>query len=344
MMFFILALTVGIAAGLSRYLSSPRAILRVLDHPNARSLHDTPISCTGGIAILVALVMTTGLAVLLGWFPNNLGMVLTLLGGGLFLSFVSFWDDLKHFPAGLRLIFHFLGASTVLSVGLLVDGLHFPLLGLIPLGWVSGIFTLLFVVWLSNLYNFMDGMDGFAGGMGFFGFSFLGIFAWLDGSAEMAFFAATIAAANFGFLILNFPPARIFMGDVGSIPMGFLAAGLALALRQEGTPIWMSVIVFSPFIFDATFTLFHRILKKEPFWRAHRSHLYQRLVLLGWSHKKTVLVEYFFMFWTGSTALILKILQDDTTAFSIILFWLIVFCVSAWRIFLWEQIRIQLKK
>jgi UDP-N-acetylmuramyl pentapeptide phosphotransferase/UDP-N-acetylglucosamine-1-phosphate transferase len=147
---------------------------------------------------------------------------------------------------------------------------------------------------MINLYNFMDGMDGFAGGMAVIGFSTL---AWL-GRADAGFAAVclTVAAASAGFLIHNFPPAKIFLGDTGSTTLGFLAAACSLwGSKADLFPFWVALLVFSPFIVDATVTLLRRLLRGEKVWEAHRKHYYQRLVLLGWGHRRTVLVEYALM-------------------------------------------------
>jgi UDP-N-acetylmuramyl pentapeptide phosphotransferase/UDP-N-acetylglucosamine-1-phosphate transferase len=156
--------------------------------------------------------------------------------------------------------------------------------------------TVLYVVWMVNLYNFMDGMDGFAGGMALFGFAALAILGWRAGDPAFALTAACIAAAAAGFLTSNFPPARIFLGDVGSSTLGLLAAGLSLWGASAGRfPLWVAGLAFSPFIVDATWTLARRISRGERVWEAHRTHHYQRLVLAGWGHRKTVLRGYVLM-------------------------------------------------
>jgi UDP-N-acetylmuramyl pentapeptide phosphotransferase/UDP-N-acetylglucosamine-1-phosphate transferase len=158
--------------------------------------------------------------------------------------------------------------------------------------------------WMINLYNFMDGSDGLAGGMAVFGFGAYALGAWLVGDAVLTVVAASIAAAAVAFLAFNFHPAKVFMGDAGSIPLGFLAAALGLVGWHAGHwPLWFPVLVFSPFTVDASITLARRLLRGEAFWRAHRSHYYQRLVQLGWGHRNTALAEYALMAVCGATAL-----------------------------------------
>ena len=169
--------------------------------------------------------------------------------------------------------------------------------------WAVRGFTGLFVLWMINLYNFMDGMDGFAGGMAVIGFTTL---AWLGrADTEFAAVCMTIAAACAGFLVYNFPPARLFLGDTGSTALGFLAAACSLWGSQAGLfPFWAALWVFSPFIVDATVTLLRRLVRGERVWEAHRSHYYQRLVLLGWGHRRTVLAEYALMLACAGAAIL----------------------------------------
>ncbi len=172
---------------------------------------------------------------------------------------------------------------------------------------VGAVFSTLFTVWMINLYNFMDGMDGLAGGMAMFGFGVFAVMGWMAGHDTFFFISLIIAAASAGFLSFNFPPARIFMGDIGSSTLGFLVSALSLWGARDGVfPVWIAVLVFSPFIIDATVTLFRRQLRGERVWQAHREHYYQRLVRMGWGHRKTVLVEYAFMATCGVLALALR--------------------------------------
>jgi UDP-N-acetylmuramyl pentapeptide phosphotransferase/UDP-N-acetylglucosamine-1-phosphate transferase len=158
--------------------------------------------------------------------------------------------------------------------------------------------------WMINLYNFMDGSDGLAGGMAMFGFGAYALGASLASDTVLTVVAASFAATAAAFLAFNFHPAKVFMGDAGSIPLGFLAAVLGLIGWHTGHwPLWFPVLVFSPFAVDASITLARRLLRGEAFWRAHRSHYYQRMVQLGWGHRNTALAEYALMAACGATAL-----------------------------------------
>jgi len=141
--------------------------------------------------------------------------------------------------------------------------------------------------------------------MTFFGFGFLAYFGWQAHFPVMVIIATLVAMGALGFLTHNFPPARIFMGDAGSITVGFLAGTLMiLGVRDKIFEIWVPIMIFSPFILDATVTLTRRALRREKIWEAHREHYYQRLVLNGWSHRRTVLAEYGVMLLCGGLAIL----------------------------------------
>jgi UDP-N-acetylmuramyl pentapeptide phosphotransferase/UDP-N-acetylglucosamine-1-phosphate transferase len=161
-----------------------------------------------------------------------------------------------------------------------------------------------FVVWMTNLYNFMDGSDGLAGGMALFGFASYGIAAWLEQEYVLASANFTIVAASLSFLLFNFHPAKIFMGDAGSIPLGFFAAAMGLWGWQLGCwAAWFPLLVFSPFIVDASVTLFKRALRGSRITEAHRDHYYQRAIQLGAGHRNVALFEYALMLMCGVLAL-----------------------------------------
>lgn len=234
--------------------------------------------------------------------------------GAALLVTVSFLEDLVGLPIAGRLGAHFLAAGA-LVVGLLNQGL----------GWGWALVLVVPVVWMINLYNFMDGMDGLAGGMAVFGFGFLALLSWVGHHQPLMLVNASIAAAAAAFLLFNFHPARIFLGDAGSTVLGYLAAGLGLTGWQYDVwSFWVPLLLFSPFIVDASVTLVRRMMRGEKFWQAHRSHYYQRLVLSGWSHRRTALAEYGVMMCCGCGALVFQ-LASDTVRFAIVGIWTVAF-------------------
>ena len=287
----ILVVAVVLSFGLSFWLISDNSPLKILDSPNERSLHESPTPRTGGVAILMSLMVAWLWLAMNSLCPVE---IFWIAGAAILVACVSFLDDLREVSPLLRIVVHGLAATLlIVGGGLTLDGL-------------SGVvITWLAIIWMLNLYNFMDGIDGFAGGMAVCGFAFLGLAGWLQGNEVYAYYAWVISAASFGFLLLNFPPARIFMGDLGSATLGLLVASFSLwGIGNELFPIWFPVLVFSPFVIDATVTLIRRAMLGEKVWLAHKGHYYQRLVQAGWSHRKTVLGEYVLMILAGCSALL----------------------------------------
>lgn len=292
--------TFSISAWLTHWFCNPASAVYVLDHPNERSLHHRAVPRGGGLAILLA-ILAGGLGVV--WFHSVAGLA-GLVFGVILVGGVSFLDDRYSIPPLYRLPAHIVAVIVFLYQGYVLEG---PVIPGASLDWSYGAaaaFSLLFCVWMINLYNFMDGMDGFAGGMAVSGFGIFAIMGWLAGHELFFVMNLIIVAAAAGFLVFNFPPARIFMGDAGSSTLGFLAAVFSLWGDRDGVfPFWIALLVFSPFIVDATVTLLRRLWRREKVWRAHKTHYYQKLVQAGWGHRKTVLVEYAIMLGCGITAL-----------------------------------------
>ena len=242
------------------------------DVPNERSLHERPVPRTGGVAVLGGI----GVSLAAGFVPMNLSIATALC-----LAVISFADDLHGLPTSVRLIAHLSAA------GLLVW------YTLSPMEWWKLFVLCLAVGWITNLYNFMDGADGLAGGMSVIGFGAYALASSTSGDAAIASLSAAICGAAGAFLVYNYHPARIFLGDVGSIPLGFLAASLGVVgWRNDAWPVWFPLLVFGPFIGDATVTLLRRIRRGGRFWTAHREHYYQRMVRMGMGHRGTALLAY----------------------------------------------------
>ncbi|MDK9701565.1 MAG: glycosyltransferase family 4 protein [Sulfuritalea sp.] len=296
--FMAFAVSAGLLAWLLR---SGRAHRWALDRPNQRSLHTEPTPRVGGLGIVAGVLLT--MVLLEQW----------LLAGLLLpLAAVSWFDDRGHVLIPVRLGAQFLA----MIIWVVVQ---------VPEGWWLGLAAVFALVWMANLYNFMDGSDGLAGGMAVFGFGACGVAAWLAGDGALALLAFSVAAAASGFLCLNFPPARVFMGDAGSVPLGFLAGAIGLTgWLQDAWPVWFPLLVFSPFVADASVTLLKRVLRRERFWQAHRDHYYQRLVRMGWSHRKLALMEYILMAACGGSALFLGC-ADFVTQMMGLLVWVVVY-------------------
>ena len=293
-----------VSAFLSRMIARPSSRISVMDKPNERSLHEEPVPSGGGIAIFAAFFLCGTTAVMvLGLQFREAGW---LAVGTFFLAVVSYLDDRGGVAVRYRLMVHFAVAAMLVFAGFLPCLYQLPGLLWQPSSVISAAICMVFVVWLTNLYNFMDGMDGFAGGMAVCGFGFMAYFGFAADAQPFFVVSLLLSFASLGFLMFNFPPARLFMGDVGAAPLGYMAGGLSLwGIRDDIFPCWVPLLLFAPFIVDATVTLIRRLLNGEKVWQPHRTHYYQRLVQLGWGHRKTVLAEYVLMIAMGISAVLL---------------------------------------
>jgi len=257
----------AIAAG-AAWLFAAGFVPAPLAQPNSRSLHVKPVPRIGGVAIWAGW-LAAWIAVPVSWrWAAPLALVVA----------VSLADDFRALPAALRLSAHALAALA--AAALLLDS-----------GWGALAFEALVIVWMANLYNFMDGADGLAGCMGVIGFGAYAVAATMadPGHTDFAPLCGALAAACAGFLVFNLPPARLFMGDVGAVPLGFLAGLFGLQGVATGMwPWWFPPLVFAPFIIDATTTLLRRIIRRAPLATAHREHFYQQAILADGGHARTV--------------------------------------------------------
>lgn len=324
-----LLLALSVTLVLTHYLSLSISLLSIPDHPNSRSLHLQSIPRTGGLSILAGILIGGFFVELFSLSVSGHHLAILLLGL-VPLVVISFLDDRNGIPVKWRVLVHAWAALSLVSVGYALHSLDLPGLTLPLRAGIAVFLTLLFAVWMINLYNFMDGMDGFAGGMAVIGFSTL---AWL-GRADPGFatLCLIVAAASAGFLVHNFPPAKIFLGDTGSTALGFLAASCCLWGSKAGLfPFWVALLVFSPFIVDATVTLLRRLLRGEKVWEAHRTHYYQRLVLLGWGHRRTVLAEYALMLACAGSA-VLAVHLPPTGQVALTVGWLLIYGLLMWGV------------
>ncbi len=275
-------LAVAVAAALSALALGLLGRLRghlPLDHPIDRSLHRRPVTRAGGLAIWA------------GFLPAALLLDAQIAGSAVWLAawgavtVVSIADDWRAVRPGLRLLVHAL-AATAVAVSLLRGD---QLAGLSLADGVLIVVAAFVIAWSANLFNFMDGSDGLAAVMAVCGFGAYGAAALLEGAPAGVYLA--LASATLPFLVANLPPARVFMGDGGSVPLGFLAAVFGLAGVHERTwPGWFPLLVFLPFIADTLVTVIRRIIAGEDLFQAHKTHYYQRLHRMGAGHAGTLLL------------------------------------------------------
>lgn len=282
----------------------------LLDIPNARSSHSLPTPRGGGVAIVLSFLLA--LAVIVGGSAQLWPSILGLGGAGVIVAILGFLDDHGHIAARWRLLGHFTAAIWGLYW---LGGLPpLELFGaIIDLGWIGHVLTLFYLVWMLNLYNFMDGIDGIASLEAICVCLGACLIYALSGHAGLVVLPLLLAAAVSGFLFWNFPPARIFMGDAGSGFLGIILALLSLqAAWAKPSLIWCWLILLGVFIVDATTTLLRRLIRGEKVYEAHRSHAYQFASRRFGRHLPvTATVVLINLFWLLPLALVVGIWEVD---------------------------------
>jgi Fuc2NAc and GlcNAc transferase len=275
------AVTVGFTAAVRRY-----ALAReIIDRPNTRSSHNRPVPRGGGVAIVATVLVGVLLLAALGAAPW--GLTLALAGGGALVGTIGWLDDRR---GGLSPVARALVHAAAAVWGLAwLGGLDRLSLGAahLELGAMGSIVAAVGIIWSINLHNFMDGIDGIAAGQAVTVACFAAALTLLHYGDGVVRSALLLGGAAAGFLVWNWAPARIFMGDVGSGFIGYVIAVLAIASERAGSlPLLAWVILSGAFLFDSTATLLRRVIRGERWYAAHRSHAYQRLVVAGFSHDK----------------------------------------------------------
>ncbi|MBX3053008.1 MAG: glycosyltransferase family 4 protein [Caldilineaceae bacterium] len=264
---------------------------RMLDIPNERSSHTHPTPRGGGLVIVVCTLLGLWLS---DWFFAARIPVQAMAGyslGAALIALVSWLDDLRSLSNRIRFSAHAAGALLILLAVGFWQEVDLPFVGFVHWGWLGVPFTFLWVVGLTNAYNFMDGIDGLAGSQAVIaGAGWAGL-GWLGGEPLVSLLGLLVAGSSFGFLLHNWPPARIFMGDVGSAFLGFTFAALSVLAAQQNPRLAVAgILLLWPFLFDTAFTFLRRLRRRENVFAAHRSHLYQRLVIAGYSHRTVTLL------------------------------------------------------
>ena len=270
--------------------------VRIMDLPTERSSHESPTPKSGGISI----VATFSIGVIIIFLIADKTLIRTdyFLGfvfSALLIAGISLYDDVKHKPFIVKLATQLLAVSLVLAFGIVIDQIALPFVGLVTLGWLSYPISFLWIMGMTNAFNFMDGLDGLAGGVAVIVSAFFCAITFSQGSTFVYITSYAILAGSLGFLIHNFPPARIFMGDVGSAFLGFVFAVLAIiAARYDHSHtsfMVMPLLVFN-FIYDTFFTFIRRLLHGDRVFDPHRTHLYQLFNRIGYSHRTVSLFHY----------------------------------------------------
>ena len=267
----------------------------ILDIPNERSSHTVPVPRGGGLGLLAPFVAGTAILIVADAVPAS-GFAIALPLGTVVLAALGFVDDLRSLSAQTRLLVQGVVTAACLWLGDLgLESVDVPGLGGFALDGAGWLVAWVLVVGFTNMFNFMDGINGLAGFQTLLGAAGLAALGVQGGDAELALPLALLSGGAVGFLCHNFPRARVFLGDVGSLPVGFALALAVLRVHQGAgqdatVPVWLPALLIWPFLFDATYTLINRAVRGRSPFRAHRSHVYQRMVVAGFSHTRVTLL------------------------------------------------------
>ena len=311
--------------------------VRLLDHPNERSSHALATPKCGGVGIVTSFVSGVIVSQLWGGaYQVGHGMLYSLILPMLMVAMISLADDIRELSPRLRL-----GVQIVAAILFIYMGQVLPLernVGLAAL-FLHSLFwggCLLWLVGMANAFNFMDGIDGLAAGQGLIVSFFFAIIQFGKGECFLGFVSLVLVVGCLGFLAFNFPPAKVFMGDVGSVSIGFILASLALLSYQKHPSmetLFIMPLLMSNFIFDTVVTLIHRLLKRERIFQAHRNHLYQKFAGSGFSQRTVTMTNYGMAIIQGMAVL----LMGDKPRF------VLVICLSMQAAYMY-LIKMQLKK
>ncbi|MCW8899150.1 MAG: glycosyltransferase family 4 protein [Gammaproteobacteria bacterium] len=272
--------------------------MNIIDMPNERSSHLNATPRGGGLSIVIVFLIGVGVNSIL---PFNISMA--IIGAGFLVACIGFWDDKNDISAKWRLLTHFIAAIWV--VYWLGTTPEFHMFGIyIASDWVMAFIVIFMLVWLLNLFNFMDGIDGIAASETIFVACGGAYFLYEAGLENLSSTLLLLAASTMGFLILNWSPAKIFLGDVGSGFLGLMLGTIAYTYILEGGSVWVWFILLGVFLVDSSVTLLRRIYNKERWYEAHCSHAYQHIAR-KWGHKRTTISVIFInLFWLLPLAIV----------------------------------------
>lgn len=273
-----------------------------LDRPEDRKVHQKAMPSLGGLAICLGFWLTVLLT------QELTQEIIGLLVGGLMICALGLWDDLKGVPPRVKLLAQVGAACTVVAWGIKVDFVTHPLAGVIYLGYLSYPLTILWIIGLTNAVNLIDGLDGLAAGVSAIAAFTLGVVTLLEGNQVEAALAFILAGSALGFLRYNFHPAQIFMGDTGSMFLGFNLSALAIiGLTKSATVVslFMPIVILGIPIMDTFFAILRRFVQGKPIFSPDKEHLHHRLLEMGLTHRHTVMAIYLVSLILGLTAILM---------------------------------------
>lgn len=301
--FFISFLLAVIIVPVVRYYSIKKGFV---DVPNDRKIHRSPIPRLGGVAIWLCTLLTFGILVLLSWdYPHGNGLSGILVGGSI-IFLLGLVDDIYNLTPKFKLFVQLGAALIAFLLGVKIEILFNPFGNPIILGMWSMPITIIWLVGISNAMNFIDGVDGLAGGVSAISAVTLGVVAIYTHQPISALVAAILAGSMMGFLLFNFHPAKIFMGDSGALFSGFILAALSVTgvLKTVAVTILLPIMILAVPIMDISYSTFRRLFKGSSPFVADADHIHHRLLKAGFSHNRTVIIFYLLCIAAGSIATI----------------------------------------
>jgi len=306
MSFIIVFLTTFLSSLGLTYLARKIAIrFHIGDEPDPRKVHKKFMPYLGGLAIFISMIIGILLSVyLLPVVAENVPRRYYFLGvTGIIIALVGLYDDLKKMRFSTKFYFQIIAAVVVVFGGLKFDTLYIPFIGNIGLGWFGIVFTIFWIVFITNAMNLLDGLDGLAAGVSTIIFFIFALIALHSGRTLVALVNVLFIAANLGFLRYNFHPASIFMGDTGSLFIGFSTAIMSLEIGRVGHTDCLNCIipitVMAVPVLDTTISFFRRVSKHMHPFMADKEHIHHRLMSIGFSHSNAVKTIYFFSIFAG---------------------------------------------
>ncbi|HEY7375546.1 MAG TPA: MraY family glycosyltransferase, partial [Polyangia bacterium] len=305
-----------------------------LDHArSSRKIHGKPIPRLGGVAIVIAfytplvslLLFQTGVGQL---FLAEREHVVGLFVGGLAIAALGLYDDLRGANAWKKFLVQFAVAALLYRLGFRIEVLANPLGSPIALGWLSLPFTMFWIVGVINALNLIDGLDGLAGGVALVAITTTFLVSMQRGHPLMMLFTSALAGAIVGFLLYNFNPASIFMGDTGSMFLGFVLSATAIQTNQKSTTavaVLIPAIALGLPIMDTLLAIARRALRGRPLFQADKEHIHHRLIAAGLTHRQAVLVLYGFCVLLGGAALVLTFANSGQAALLLVVLALVAF-------------------
>ncbi len=334
---FLLSVLVG--AVLTPLVRGLARRLELLDHAlSSRKVHGRPVPRLGGVAIVTAFF-----APILGLFFTDSAVgemfysdgprAFGLIGGGSAIALLGVYDDVRGSGARTKFAVQFAVALAMYGLGFRVEQIANPFGAHLALGWLSLPFTLLWIVGVVNAMNLIDGLDGLAGGVAFIAVASTFVVALQRGQPLMILFTAALAGAVLGFLFYNFNPASIFMGDTGSMFLGFVLAASAIQTNQKGSTavaMLVPIVALGLPIGDTLLSITRRAARGQPLFHSDRGHFHHRLMALGFSHRQTVLLLYGICALLGATAVVLTRATAGETLLVLVGVTLVALVLLAW--------------